>query len=51
MPPEGTTVAVPLEPPLQSTGVVLMVEVTAEGCVMVKDCVNVQPAGELMVQL
>ena len=42
-PPAGTTVAVPLFPPLHNTFVPEIVAVNAVGCVGVKDAVVVHP--------
>jgi hypothetical protein len=49
--PDATTDAVPVFPPLQRTGVVLLVAVSAVGCVTVADAVVVQPWESVTVQV
>jgi hypothetical protein len=51
VPPEAVTDAVPVEPPLQSTGVVEVVAVTAVGCVMLNVLVITQPFASVIVHV
>jgi hypothetical protein len=50
-PPEGTTVALPVQAPLHKTFTCDCVAVIAGGCVMLNVCVIEQPTGELIVQV
>jgi hypothetical protein len=49
VPPEVVTEAVPVVPPLQSTGVVAVVAVTAVGCVKVTLAVVLHPFASVTV--
>ena len=51
VPPEATTVALPVQTPLQVKLTCDCVAVIAGGCVIVKLLVIEQPAGELIVQV
>jgi hypothetical protein len=51
VPPAATTVAVPLQDPKQFTFTWDAIAVMTGGCVMLNDCVKVQPIGELMVHV
>jgi hypothetical protein len=51
LPPEATTVALPLQAPLQVTFTCDCVAVIAGGCVIVNEEVIEQPAGELIVHV
>jgi hypothetical protein len=51
VPPVAVTDALPVAPPLHKTFVCVGVSVIAGGCVIVNDCVAVQPAGEETVHV
>jgi hypothetical protein len=50
VPPLPVAVAVPVEPPLQSTGVIVAEAVSAVGCVTVTVATAVQPLASVIVQ-
>jgi hypothetical protein len=49
VPPDGFAVAVPFEPPLQETGVALVLRPRAAGCVTVAVVIAEQPFASVVV--